>query len=201
MANEKKATRAAYGETLIELANAGVPVVAVEADLSGSTTTKKLGDALPRASFQCRHCRAGHGRRCRRSFPDGKGCVHRLVCGIRHGRVYDQLRNTVCYANLDVKIAPTHAGVSVGPPTVAAIKWSKTSPLCACCPNMRVLVPADFAAAKAAIKLFAAETPGPSTSVWAAPRCLACTMRIRYSKSVARRFCARAATLPSSRAA
>ena len=51
MANEKKATRAAYGETLIELANAGVPVVAVEADLSGSTTTKKLGDAYPERLF------------------------------------------------------------------------------------------------------------------------------------------------------
>ena len=83
MANEKKATRAAYGETLIELVNAGVPVVAVEADLSGSTTTKKLGDAYPERIFNVG--RAGHGRRCRRSFPDGEGCVHRLVRGIRHG--------------------------------------------------------------------------------------------------------------------
>ena len=44
MANEKKATRAAFGETLVELVEEGKPVVAVEADLSGSTTTKKLGD-------------------------------------------------------------------------------------------------------------------------------------------------------------
>ena len=45
MAAEKKATRAAYGETLVELVEQGIDVVAVEADLSGSTTTKKLGAA------------------------------------------------------------------------------------------------------------------------------------------------------------
>ena len=47
MAAEKKATRAAYGETLVELVEQGIDVVAVEADLSGSTTTKKLGAAHP----------------------------------------------------------------------------------------------------------------------------------------------------------
>ena len=41
------ATRAGYGETLVELAAEGVDVMAVEADLSGSTTTKKLGEAYP----------------------------------------------------------------------------------------------------------------------------------------------------------
>ena len=41
----KRATRAAYGATLAELANEGLPVVAVDADLTGSTTTKKLADA------------------------------------------------------------------------------------------------------------------------------------------------------------
>lgn len=85
MANEKKATRAAYGETLIELANAGVPVVAVEADLSGSTTTKKLGDAYPERLFNVGIAEQDMVGVARRSFPDGKGCVHRLVCGIRHG--------------------------------------------------------------------------------------------------------------------
>lgn len=44
-AAQKKATRAAYGATLAELAAEGVPVVAVDADLTGSTTTKKLADA------------------------------------------------------------------------------------------------------------------------------------------------------------
>jgi len=46
-----KATRAAYGETLVELADAGINVVAVEADLSGSTTTAKLGAKYPERLF------------------------------------------------------------------------------------------------------------------------------------------------------
>ena len=63
----------------------------------------------------------------------------------------------MCYANLDVKIAPTHAGVSVGPDG-GSHQMVEDIALMRVLPNMRVLVPADFAAAKAAIKL-AAETP------------------------------------------
>ena len=50
----KRATRAAFGATLAELAGEGLPVVAVDADLSGSTTTKKLADAgYPERLFNC----------------------------------------------------------------------------------------------------------------------------------------------------
>ena len=75
------------------------------------------------------------------------------------GRAYDQIRNTVCYSNLDVKIAPTHAGISVGPDGGSHQMLEDVS-LMRGLPNMRVLVPADYAAARAAIRL-AAETPGP----------------------------------------
>ena len=75
------------------------------------------------------------------------------------GRAYDQIRNTVCYSNLDVKICPTHAGVSVGPDGGSHQMLEDVS-LMRGLPNMRVLVPADYAAARAAIKL-AAKTPGP----------------------------------------
>ncbi|MBQ9691497.1 MAG: transketolase family protein, partial [Eggerthellaceae bacterium] len=51
MTQEKKATRAAFGETLVELAHEGFPVVAVDADLSGSTTTKKFADVHPNRMF------------------------------------------------------------------------------------------------------------------------------------------------------
>ena len=67
--------------------------------------------------------------------------------------------NTVCYSNLDVKIRPTHAGVSVGPDGGSHQMLEDVS-LMRGLPNMRVLVPADYAAARAAIKL-AAKTPGP----------------------------------------
>ncbi len=75
------------------------------------------------------------------------------------GRAYDQIRNTVCYSNLNVKIAPTHAGISVGPDGGSHQMLEDVS-LMRGLPGMRVLVPADYAAARAAIKL-AAATPGP----------------------------------------
>ena len=159
MANEKKATRAAYGETLIELVNAGVPVVAVEADLSGSTTTKKLGDAYPERLFNVGIAEQDMVGVAAGLSLTGKVAFTGSFAVFGTGRVYDQIRNTVCYANLDVKIAPTHAGVSVGPDG-ASHQMVEDIALMRVLPNMRVLVPADFAAAKAAIKL-AAETPGP----------------------------------------
>ncbi|MDO4442621.1 MAG: transketolase family protein [Slackia sp.] len=159
MSNEKKATRAAYGETLVELANEGAPVVAVEADLSGSTTTKKLGDAYPDRLFN-----VGIAEQDMVGVAAGLALTgHVAFTGsfavFGTGRVYDQIRNTVCYANLDVKIAPTHAGVSVGPDG-GSHQMVEDIALMRVLPNMRVLVPADYASAKAAIKL-AAKTPGP----------------------------------------
>ena len=159
MANEKKATRAAYGETLIELVNAGVPVVAVEADLSGSTTTKKLGDAYPERLFNVGIAEQDMVGVAAGLSLTGKVAFTGSFAVFGTGRVYDQIRNTVCYANLDVKIAPTHAGVSVGPDG-GSHQMVEDIALMRVLPKMRVLVPADFAAAKAAIKL-AAETPGP----------------------------------------
>ena len=159
MANEKKATRAAYGETLIELANAGVPVVAVDADLSGSTTTKKLGDAYPERLFNVGIAEQDMIGVAAGLSLTGKVAFTGSFAVFGTGRVYDQIRNTVCYANLDVKIAPTHAGVSVGPDG-GSHQMVEDIALMRVLPNMRVLVPADFASAKAAIKL-AAETPWP----------------------------------------
>ena len=159
MANEKKATRAAYGETLVELADAGMPVVAVEADLSGSTTTKKLGDAYPDRLFNVGIAEQNMVGVAAGLALTGQTAFTGSFAVFGTGRVYDQIRNTVCYANLDVKIAPTHAGVSVGPDG-GTHQMVEDIALMRVLPNMRVLVPADFYAAKAAIKL-AAETPGP----------------------------------------
>ena len=75
------------------------------------------------------------------------------------GRAYDQIRNTVCYSNLNVKIAPSHAGISVGPDG-GSHQMIEDITIMRGLPNMRVLVPADYAAAAAAIRL-AAATPGP----------------------------------------
>ena len=76
------------------------------------------------------------------------------------GRAYDQIRNTVCYSNLDVKICPTHAGVSVGPDGGSHQMLEDVS-LMRGLPGMRVLVPADYAAARAALRLAAARLIQP----------------------------------------
>ena len=156
----KRATRAAYGATLAELANEGLPVVAVDADLTGSTTTKKLADA----GFADRLFNCGIAEQNMVDVAAGPAATgHIAYTGsfavFGTGRAYDQIRNTVCYSNLDVKIAPTHAGISVGPDGGSHQMLEDVS-LMRGLPNMRVLVPADYAAARAAIRL-AAETPGP----------------------------------------
>lgn len=159
-AQVKKATRAAFGVTLAELAQEGVPVVAVDADLTGSTTTKKFADA----GFADRLFNCGIAEQNMIDVAAGLAITgHVAFTGsfavFGTGRAYDQIRNTVCYSNLDVKVAPTHAGISVGPDGGSHQMLEDVS-LMRGLPNMRVLVPADYAAARAALRL-AAATPGP----------------------------------------
>ncbi|MDR0888931.1 MAG: transketolase family protein [Coriobacteriales bacterium] len=154
-----KATRAAYGETLVELYNEGVDVVAVDADLSGSTTTKKLGEAAPE-----RLINVGIAEQNMIDVAAGLSLTgHIAFTGsfavFGTGRVYDQIRNTVCYSNLNVKVAPTHAGLSVGPDG-GSHQMLEDIALMRVLPNMRVLVPADYPSAKRALRI-AAATDGP----------------------------------------
>ena len=162
LAQTKKATRAAFGATLAELADAGVPVVAVDADLTGSTTTAAFAAASPEYAKRLFNC--GIAEQNMVDVAAGLALTgHVAFTGsfavFGTGRAYDQIRNTVCYSNLDVKIAPTHAGISVGPDGGSHQMLEDVS-LMRGLPNMRVLVPADYAAARAALRL-AAATPGP----------------------------------------
>lgn len=158
----KKATRAAFGVTLAELADAGMPVVAVDADLTGSTTTGKFAASKPEYEKRLFNC--GIAEQNMVDVAAGLALTGKIAftgsfAVFGTGRAYDQIRNTVCYSNLDVKIAPTHAGISVGPDGGSHQMLEDVS-LMRGLPGMRVLVPADYASARAAIKL-AAKTPGP----------------------------------------
>lgn len=158
----RQATRAAFGPALIELAAEGVPVVAVDADLSGSTTTAKLAASSPENAH--RLVNVGIAEQNMVGVAAGLALTGKVAftgsfAVFGTGRAYDQIRNTVCYSNLDVKICPTHAGVSVGPDG-GTHQMLEDIALMRALPNMRVLVPADYAAALSAIKL-AARTPGP----------------------------------------
>ena len=152
----RQATRAAFGPALIELAAEGVAVVAVDADLSGSTTTAKFAASSPENAQ--RLVNVGIAEQNMVGVAAGLSLTGKVAftgsfAVFGTGRAYDQIRNTVCYSNLDVKICPTHAGVSVGPDGGTHQMLEEKA-------LMRVLVPADYAAALSAIKL-AARTPGP----------------------------------------
>jgi len=161
-AQQKKATRAAYGVTLVELIDEGMPIVAVDADLTGSTTTKKLADAGPEYAKRLFNC--GIAEQNMTDVAAGLALAGNIAftgsfAVFGTGRAYDQIRNTVCYSSLNVKICPTHAGISVGPDGGSHQMLEDIS-LMRGLPNMRVLVPADYASAAASIRL-AAQTPGP----------------------------------------
>ena len=157
VAEVKLATRAALGETLMELIEEGAPIVAVDADLAGSTTLGKLANA------QCLF-NVGIAEQNMIGVASGLALTGNTVftgsfAVFGTGRVYDQIRNSVAYSNLNVKIAPTHAGISVGPDGGSHQMLEDIS-LMRGLPNMRVLVPADHSSACAAIRI-AAETEGP----------------------------------------
>lgn len=154
-----RATREAFGETLIELADAGVNVCAVDADLAASTTLAKLGEKYPN-----RFVDVGIAEQNMMDVAAGLSLTGRIaftasfaVFGV--GRCYDQIRNTVVDTGLNVKICPTHAGITVGEDG-ATHEMLEDIAMMRTLPGMRVLVPADYWSAKAAIKI-AAETDGP----------------------------------------
>ena len=110
----RRATREAFGETLIELVKEGLDVMAVDADLAGSTKTAQLGAYDPDRLVD-----VGIAEQDMIDVAAGLALAGRTVftgsfAVFGTGRCYDQIRNTVCDSNLDVKICPTHAGITVG---------------------------------------------------------------------------------------
>ncbi len=151
--------RKVYGETLVELGQTKNDIVAVDADLSCSTMTGTFGKVFPERFFN-----AGIAEQ------DAIGTAAGLaLCGktafvstfamFATGRAYDQIRNTVAYSNLNVKIVATHAGVTVGEDG-ASHQALEDIALMRGIPNMLVMAPCDSVEAKAMIK-FAAEYKGP----------------------------------------
>ena len=154
-----KATRAAFGETLIKLVDEGMDIMAVDADLCGSTTTAKFGAAYPDRLFD-----VGIAEQNMIGVASGLALTGRTVftgsfAVFGTGRCWEQIRNTVCDSGLNVKICPTHAGITVGADG-ATHQALEDIALMRVLPGMRVLVPADYASAAAAIRL-AAATTGP----------------------------------------
>ena len=154
-----RATREAFGKTLVSLAEEGVDVVAVEADLSKSTTTATFAAAFPDRFFNVGIAEQNMIGTAAGLAAAGKVAFTGSFAVFATGRAYDQVRNTVCYSGLDVKLAPTHSGVTVGPDG-GSHQMLEDLALMRVLPGMRVLVPADYRAAEGALRA-AAATPGP----------------------------------------
>ena len=155
------ATREAYGNTLAELKD-NENVVVLEADLGHATKSLKFKEVCPQRFFNMGIAEAdmigtAGGPGARRGQYRAAGLA---ACGkvpfastfsvFATGRAFDQVRNSVCYPNLNVKIVGTHAGITVGEDggTHQAIE---DIALMRSLPNMSIVVPSDDVEARAAV--------------------------------------------------
>ena len=158
--SDKRATREAFGATLVELAHEGRDdIVALDADLSKSTTTAAFAAAYPERFFNVGIAEQNMVGTAAGLALSGKTAFTGSFAVFATGRAYDQIRNTVCYSGLNVKLCPTHSGVTVGPDG-GSHQMLEDIALMRVLPGMRVVVPADFRAARAAIRA-AADVAGP----------------------------------------
>ena len=129
----KMATREAYGKALAALAPEMPELVVLDADLSGSTKTKEFAKVAPERFFNCGIAEADMiGVACGLASC-GKVPFASSFAVFAAGRAFEQIRNSVCYGKQNVKIAATHAGITVGEDG-GTTRPSRISPSCALCP-------------------------------------------------------------------
>lgn len=152
------ATREAYGNTLVELKN-NPDIVVLDADLGHATKTFKFHDVCPERYFNMGIAEADMIGTAAGLATCGKIPFASTFSVFATGRAFDQVRNSVCYPNLNVKIVGTHAGISVGEDggTHQAIE---DIALMRALPNMSIIIPSDDIEARAAV-LAATKIQGP----------------------------------------
>ena len=155
----KIATREAYGKALLELGAENKDIVVLDADLSKSTKTNGFAEKYPERFFDMGIAEADMVGTAAGLATCGKIPFASSFAVFATGRTYDQIRDSVCYSNLNVKIAATHAGLSVGEDG-ATHQSVEDINLMRGLPNMTVLVPADAVSAGRLVKL-AAGYKGP----------------------------------------
>lgn len=146
------ATRDSYGRTLVELANEGCDdIVALDADLAASTGTGHFRKAYPDRHFECGI--AEQNMVCVAAGLATFGYVPFVssFAMFATGRAYEQIRNTVGYPHLNVKICASHAGLSVGEDG-ASHQCCEDLALMRSVPGMVVLCPADDAETRAVVR-------------------------------------------------
>lgn len=145
-----KATRDAYGETLKELGAIYPDLVVLDADLSASTKTQDFAKVYPERFFDCGIAEGNMMSVAAGLAAAGKIPFASTFAIFGAGRAYEQIRNSICYPKLNVKIALTHAGLTVGEDG-ATHQMLEDIALMRVLPNMTVIVPADAEETKAAV--------------------------------------------------
>ncbi|NLL18014.1 MAG: transketolase family protein [Clostridia bacterium] len=151
----KIATRDAYGNALVKLGEVNQDVVVLDADLAGSTKTAKFREKYPERFFNMGIAEQNLIGTAAGFALSGKIPFASSFAIFATGRAFEQVRNSVAYPNLNVKIAATHAGLTVGEDG-ASHQALEDIAIMRAIPNMTVIVPADgveteqavFAAAK-----------------------------------------------------
>ena len=152
MADVKKiATREGYGKALAELGSLHEDVVALDADLAGSTKSGVFGKAFPHRHFNCGIAEAN--MMCVAAGMAASGLVPfaSSFAMFAAGRAYEQIRNSIGYPHLNVKIVASHGGISVGEDG-ASHQCCEDFALMRTIPGMVVMSPADSVEAEAMVK-------------------------------------------------
>ena len=149
--NNKKATRESYGEALLELGKENQKIVVLDADLSTATKTILFAKEFPNRFFDM-----GIAEQNMISTAAGISTCDKIpyvstFAVFAAGRAYDQIRNSVCYPKLNVKICATHAGVTVGEDG-ATHQMIEDISLMRTLPNMTVISTSDDIETKWAVK-------------------------------------------------
>ena len=155
----KKATRQSYGEAIAELGKENENVVVLDADLAGATKTNIFAKEFPDRFFDMGIAEQDMIATAAGFATCGKIPFASTFALFATGRAYDQIRNSICYPNLNVKICATHCGITVGEDG-ATHQMLEDMNLMRGLPNMTVISPADDIEAKWAVKE-AAKINGP----------------------------------------
>ena len=155
----KKATRESFGEALIELAKTNENIIVLDADLAAATKTGVFKKAYPERFIDCGIAESNMVSIAAGLATCGKIPFAASFAMFSAGRAFEQVRNSVCYPKLNVKIVGSHAGISVGEDG-ATHQCCEDIALMRAIPGMTVLNPCDHYEMIAAVKAMA-EKNGP----------------------------------------
>lgn len=159
MNQEKKATRQSYGEALLELGKENEKIIVLDADLSSATKTNIFAKQFPKRFFNMGIAEADMISTAAGISTCGKIPYASTFAAFSAGRAYDQIRNSVAYPNLNVKICATHSGITVGEDG-ATHQMIEDISLMRTLPNMKVISVSDDIQTKWAVKEIS-KTKGP----------------------------------------